>query len=99
RYNPTDPKGLAKQVKSLDWNGYWKALDVTPSPKIVVGTPKFFAALDALRAQTKPAQWRSYFTYHLLASAAFGLPKPFDDESFELQKILTGVEKQQDRYK
>ena len=66
-YNPTDLKELAKQTKSVDWKAYFKALGVTPSTKIIVGTPKFFAALDGLRKKLKPAQWASYFTYHLLA--------------------------------
>ena len=98
-YNPTDTNGLAKSVTSIDWKAYWKALDFTPSSKIVVGTPKFFDAIDGLRTKFKPAQWGNYFTYHLLEEAAFALPKAFDDEAFELQKILTGVEKQRERYK
>jgi putative endopeptidase len=98
-YNPTDTKALAKQVKSVDWKAYWKALDVTPSAKIIVGTPKYFAALDGLRTKFKPAVWTSYFTYHLVEATSFALPKAFDDEAFELQKTLTGVAKQQERSK
>ena len=90
-YNPTDAKKLAKQVK-LDWRAYWKAVGHEPSKKIIVGTPKFFTALDKLRAKFKPAQWSNYFTYHALAAHAFGLPKAYDAEVFELQKVLTGVE-------
>jgi putative endopeptidase len=96
-YNPTDAKGLAKQVKSVNWKAYWKAIGVTPSKKIVLGTPKFFAALDKLRARFKPAQWASYFAYHLVQSYAFALPKAFDDEAFELDRTLSGVEQRQDR--
>ncbi len=98
-YNPTDAKGLAKQVKSIDWKAYWKALGITPSAKLIVGTPKYLAAIDGLRTKLKPAQWVSYFTYHLLEDAAFSLPAAFDDEAFELQRALTGVEKQQERFK
>ncbi|MGE5185333.1 MAG: M13 family metallopeptidase [Acidobacteriota bacterium] len=98
-YNPTDDKGLAKQVKSFDWKTYWKALGFTPSKKLVIGTPKFFAAIDGLRAKFKPAQWQSYFTYHLVEEASFALPKAFDDESFELKKALTGQPQQAERYK
>src|SRR5262249_51930762 len=99
RYNPTDAKGLAKQVKTVDWNAYWKAMNFKPSARIVIGTPKYFAQIDAWRAKFKPAQWASYFTYHLVQTTAFGLPRVFDDEAFELQKLVTGVEKQRDRSK
>jgi len=97
-YNPTDAKRLAKQARSVDWKAYWKALGVEPSAKLVVATPKFFAALDTLRARFKPAQWSSYFTYHLVSGMAFALGKRFDDEAFELQKVLSGVEQQQPRH-
>ncbi|HTR49346.1 MAG TPA: M13 family metallopeptidase [Kofleriaceae bacterium] len=89
-YNPIDAGGLAKQVKSIEWPAYWKALGFAASAKINLGTPKYFAALDALRAKFPPAQWASYFTYHLVAHDAQALPKAFRDESFALDKELTG---------
>ena len=97
-YNPVDLRGLAKLSK-LDWTGYFKALGVAPSKTIVVGTPKFFAGLDGLRTKLKPAQWSAYFTYHVLADEAFGLPKAFDDEQFALTKILTGQQDKAERGK
>ncbi len=98
-YNAIDAKALAKQVKSVDWKAYWKGMGYEPSKKLVVGTPKFFSALDKLRAKFKPPQWAAYFTYHLVSARAFELPKAFDDEAFLLAQALTGVEKRQDRSK
>jgi putative endopeptidase len=98
-YNPTDVKALAKQVKSVDWPAYWKALGAAPSKKIIVGTPKLFAALDRLRAMFKPPQWASYFTYHAVQELEFELPRAFGEQAFELRRLLTGVEKQRPRDK
>ena len=98
-YNPTDLKGLGKQVKSVDWKSLWKALAIVPSKRLVVTTPKYFAAIDKLRARFKPVQWSRYFTYHLLQRFAFTLPKSFDDEAFELDKLTRGVETRQERSK
>lgn len=98
-YNPTDLKGLGKQVKSVDWKAYFKALGIDPGKRVVVMAPKFFAGLDKLRAKFKPAAWSSYFTYHTVNSLAFALPKAFDDEAFELEKVLRGVETRQERSK
>ncbi|HUS32653.1 MAG TPA: M13 family metallopeptidase, partial [Kofleriaceae bacterium] len=98
-YNPMDVKALGKSAKSVDWNAYFKALGIKPSKKIIVGTPKFFAGLDALRKAQSPAKWQSYFTYHLLAANAIALPKAFDDEAFALEKVLTGVAAQPPRFK
>jgi putative endopeptidase len=98
-YNATDATALAKTVKSFDWKAYWKALDFTPSKKIIVTTPPWFAAVDTLRGKFKPAQWRNYLTYHLLNHASFTLPKAFDDEAFELTRVLTGQPERADRSK
>jgi len=98
-YNPSDAKALAKQVKSVDWKTYFKGMGYEPSTKLIVATPTFFAALDKLRAKFKPVQWASYFTYHLVETMSFGMPKPFDDEAFVLEQALTGVEKRPDRSK
>jgi len=96
-YNPTDLAQLAKQVKSVDWPRYFQGLGAPASKRIVVGTPRLFAGLDKLRAKFGPAQWASYFTYHLIDRLAYALPRAFDDEAFELTKLLTGVEKQRER--
>jgi len=98
-YNPTDLAALGKQVKSVDWKAYFKGMGYEPSKKLVVATPKYFAQLDKLRKKFKPAQWSSYFTYHLVEGMAFGLPKAFDDEAFALAQVLTGVERRPDRSK
>ena len=98
-YNPTDLKALGRQVRSVDWPAYWKGLGTAPSGKIILGTPRLFAALDKLRARFKPAQWASYFTYHLVQGLAFAMPRPIDDAAFELTRLLTGVEKQRERGK
>jgi len=96
-YNPTDRKALGRQVRSVDWPAYWTGLGAAPSAKIVVGTPRYFAALDQLRATFKPAQWASYFTYHAVQDLAFAMPHPFDDAAFELTRLVTGVEQQRER--
>ncbi|HEX3759655.1 MAG TPA: M13 family metallopeptidase, partial [Kofleriaceae bacterium] len=98
-YNPTDLKALGRQVRSVDWPTYWKGLGAAPSAKIIVGTPRLFAALDKLRARFKPAQWASYFTYHAVQDLAFAMPRALDDAAFELTRLVTGVEKQRERSK
>ncbi len=98
-YNPTDLKKLGKQTKSVDWKAYFKALGATPSTKIVVGTPKFFAALDGLRKRLKPAQWSAYFTYNLLYDTAIALPKSFDDAAFAHRQLVMGVAEKPPRFK
>jgi putative endopeptidase len=96
-YNPTDGALLARQVRSIDWKAYWKALGVEPTKKLVIGTPGFFAQLDRLRAAFSWRQWASYFTYHLVHGASFALPRAFAGEAFELEKALRGTEQPKER--
>jgi putative endopeptidase len=98
-YNPVDKAGLKKLTTSVDWNGYFKALGFDPGKKIVVTTPEYFAALDNLRKQFKPAQWQSYFTYHVTAGTAFFVGKQRDQQAFELAKAVSGVQAQRERAK
>ncbi|HEX5062789.1 MAG TPA: M13 family metallopeptidase [Kofleriaceae bacterium] len=97
--NPTNLKKLAATTKSVDWKAYFKALATTPSAKINLQAPKFFAGLDAVRKQFKPAQWSGYFTYHLLSDSSLALPKAFDDEAFTLTQLLSGATEKQPRFK
>jgi putative endopeptidase len=96
-YNPTDAAGLARTVRSIDWNAYWKALGAGPTKKLVLGTPGFFAGLDRLRAAFRWPQWASYFTYHLVHGASLALPRAFDEEALELDRLLRGVERREAR--
>lgn len=98
-YNPVNRKALAKTVASIDWKAYFKTLGVPALDQVVVTTPPFFAALDSLRKTIPASAWANYFTYHLLKASAFALPDAFDDEAFALEKALSGVEQQRDRYK
>jgi putative endopeptidase len=96
--NPVDLKQLAK-TKSIDWKAYFKGVGMTPTKKILVGTPKFFAGFDAIRKRFKPAQWAGYFAYRLLVHRAMGLPKAFDDEAFALRQLVSGMTEQRPRFK
>ena len=55
--------------------------------------------VDGIRKQFKPAQWTSYFTYHLLMATALALPKAFDDEAFALETTVSGTALKPARFK
>jgi putative endopeptidase len=96
-YNPTDLAALGAQVKSVDWPRYFQLLGTAPSKRLIIETPALFGALDQLRGEFQPAQWASYFTYHLLVGLAHALPRAFDDEALELQKLWSGAQRSRER--
>ncbi|MGE0870514.1 MAG: M13 family metallopeptidase [Kofleriaceae bacterium] len=97
-YRTSDVRTLANQVTSIEWAAYWKGLGVAPGTKLVIAVPAWFEQLDRIRAAFRPRQWASYFAYHLAASRSFELPAAFDSEAFELDKLLTGVERPPERH-
>jgi putative endopeptidase len=50
----------------------------------------FFEGMDALLGSIKPAQWRAYLQWHIVHGMADALPARFVDESFQLEKLLSG---------
>ena len=68
--------------------------------EINVGQPDFFKALDAKLTATPLANWKTYYRWHLLNSAAPELPEKFVAEEFEFRgKTLTGAKEIQPRWK
>jgi putative endopeptidase len=98
-YNPKTLDELKGLSASVDWKAYFKGLGVAAPASVIVGTPKFFQALDGLRKTQKPAAWQAYFTYRVIAGNAFAVGKRFDDEMFALRQALTGVKAPRERYK
>jgi len=98
-YHPTSMTDLAKLAPRLVWKQYLTGIGASDVKQVVLTTPTYMTALSGLMASQKPAVWRDYLTVRLIDATAGSLPKKFDDEHFALQKALTGVEQQKERWK
>ncbi len=98
-YNKVDRAGLGKMASSFPWDEYFKALGFADIAEINVTAPKFVAQLDKLVRETKPATWRTYLRWHLVRSTSMALPKALVDESFAMEKALTGQPELKPRWK
>jgi putative endopeptidase len=98
-YHPTTIDELNKLSPSYDWPAFAKAIGATDIKGMVLTNPAYFTALSKLMTEQKPAVWQNYLTARLLEGTSPTLPKRFDDEHFALQKALTGVEVQKERWK
>ncbi len=91
---------LQAMTPNFNWESYFKALGHPELKEINVGQPDFFKALDAQLTATSIADWKIYYRWHLLNSAAPALPEKFVDEEFEFRgKTLTGAKEIQPRWK
>jgi putative endopeptidase len=96
-YDVMDARGLARLVRSVDWPGYFRALGAAPTQRLIVRSPRMFAALDALRARWKPVRWTGYFTVRLLDGLGPALPRAFAAEAVAGSRPQPGVDAARDR--
>ena len=83
----------------FDWAGEFRALNVPTAGRINVSQPKLVQAFDALLASSSTDDWRSYFRWHLINSAAPYLSSDFDNERFAFSgTVLTGAKEQRPRW-
>ncbi len=101
-YNRLDLAGLKKAAPHFDWDGYLAAVGLKGVTAFDVSTPRMMVALDGLVRSVKPATWRGYLRWRLLADAASvrALPKALSDEAFWFQaRNFTGAKAQPERWK
>jgi putative endopeptidase len=91
---------LKTLTPNFSWEAYFKAAGHPELKEINVGQPEFFKALDALLIATPIDDWKTYLRWHLVHSAASGLPEKFVAEDFDFSgKTLTGAMEIQPRWK
>jgi putative endopeptidase len=98
-YHPMAFEDLIKLSPTYDWAAFSKTIGAGPLKSVDLTNPDYFAALSKLMTDQKPLVWQDYLTARVVDGAAPTLPKRFDDEHFALEKALTGVEQQKERWK
>ncbi len=101
-YNRLDLAGLKKAAPRFDWDGYMAAVGLKGVTNFDVTTPKLVAALDGLVKSVKPATWRAYLRWRILAEAAsvHALPRAISDEAFWFRaRNFTGEKAMPERWK
>jgi putative endopeptidase len=98
-YNKFTVTDFQKQVPDIDMKKVLGELDVKVDT-ILVGQPKYFAALDGLLKNTPIDIWKSKLKFDALNGAANALSKDFRDARFEFfGKTMSGQKVQKERWK
>ncbi|HEX4421425.1 MAG TPA: M13 family metallopeptidase [Kofleriaceae bacterium] len=93
------PAELQKLTPSFDWAAYFKAAGVAPA-RLNVTEPAFLAEVERQLKAAPVADWKVYFRWHLIHSAAASLAQPLIDEDFAFNgKYLGGTEDNKPRWK
>ena len=99
-YNKTDLAGLQKMAPGLDWKAYFDGIKLTATNEINVGQPKFVSGMAKMINTVSISDWKVYFRWDLINSAASSLSSDFDKEHFAFYgTVLSGAKEQQPRWK
>jgi putative endopeptidase len=97
-YHPMTLQAITELTPSFSWPAYFGAVGRADIERINVAAPAFFDALDRAFSDVPISTLRAYLRYHLLATYAPYLSRPFQDESFRLRSLLTGAAEMQPRW-
>jgi putative endopeptidase len=99
-YNKTDLAGLQKMAPGMDWKAYFDGINLTATNEINIGQPKFVSGMAKMINTVAVADWKVYFRWDLINSAASSLSSDFDKEHFAFYgTVLSGAKEQQSRWK
>ncbi|MEO7658144.1 MAG: M13 family metallopeptidase, partial [Pyrinomonadaceae bacterium] len=100
RYNKISMTAAQKLTPNLSWTAYMAERGVTPEKHINLAQPNFFREVNAMLTSVPVADWKVYFRWMAVNSAASALPKTFADENFNFfGKYLSGQKERQERWK
>jgi len=99
-YNKTDLAGLQKIAPEIDWKAYFDGIKLQATNEINVGQPKFISGMARMINTFPVNDWKVYFRWDLINSAATSLSADFDKEHFAFYgTVLSGAKEQQPRWK
>jgi putative endopeptidase len=100
QYNKMSVKELADLTPNLDWDRYWKAIDLAGVTDVIVGQPEFFKRVNEMLASVPAADWQTYLRWHLIHDTAPYLSDALVKENFHFySEVMRGVKQIQPRWK
>jgi len=99
-YHKMTPAELEKLTPGFDWKSYLDRVGLGGAQTLNVTELEFFKAVDTELKSESLENWKVYFRWHVVNSAAEYLSKPFVDEDFAFnRKYLRGIAEQRPRWK
>ena len=100
QYNKKSRAELTSLTPNIDWDRYFKTIDVNGVSEVIVGQPEFFAKVNEMLNSVSLADWKTYLRWHLIHSTAAFLSDSFEQENFHFySQVMRGVKQMQPRWK
>ncbi len=98
-YNKYAIKDLSKLAPGVDWPKFLGQIGVKNVDSAIVGQPEFYKELNNVLSNTGIEAIKDYLVFHLVATFANSLSKPFADANFNFySKAIRGAQEQHPRW-
>ena len=98
-YNLMTIDKLKELSPGFGWSQYLKAMGQESLLHVNVAMPEFIKTFDEALKRFSIEDWKIYLRWHLLDSVAAYISKPFVDENFKMNAILSGAKTLPPRWK
>lgn len=99
-YNPRTKEQVKAEYPNLPWDRLFvETMGFEMPERIIVTTPKTLKQGDNLNATLTDREKKDYYLWTLVRGASPFLSDNFSDANFEFNKVMSGVQEQQPRWK
>jgi len=97
-YHVMDLVELDHATPNFSWSEYFREIGYPQIKRINLAMPKFFGVLGKDLRDVPLNDWKIYLRWRLIDAFAPYLSKPFVDENFRMQSVLTGAKSLRPRW-
>ncbi|MEO7314023.1 MAG: M13 family metallopeptidase [Ginsengibacter sp.] len=97
-YNKFSLADFSKETPGFNWTTLLKTMKVNGADSLIVNSPEFFKAADALFTAVPLETWKAYLEWSVIKSAAPYLSSDFVNRQFAFEKVLTGQKEMTPRW-
>ena len=99
-YNKKSTADLIKEYPGINWEVYFKALNLKPMETVVVNQPLYLKQVSSALKSVSVADWKTYYQFQVINSAASNLSSDYANEDFNFySKTIRGIEQMDPRWK
>ncbi|HUM46896.1 MAG TPA: M13 family metallopeptidase [Chitinophagales bacterium] len=99
-YNKMAAADLKKNYAVINWDVYFKTLELKPFDSLIVNQPLYLKQVSEVLKSASIDDWKTYYSYHLINSAASNISADFANEDFNFySKTIRGIEQIDPRWK
>lgn len=99
-YNPRTMEELRAEMPGIDWDAYFRALDIDGLERVNVGSLVYLKKLSDYLPTLSPQEVKDYISFQAVDAATGLLSQDFYDASFEMYDVtMSGIEEQEPLWK